>query len=561
MVKRIFKLFYSEISGIHQAAVLLGLFTLISQILALFRDRILASYFGAGQTLDIYYASFRIPDLIFASIASLVSISVLIPFLSNILENRGSETKKFLNSIFTVFFLAMIVVSAIVMMLMPYIVKIVFSGIKDDTFINQVVILSRILLLQPIFLGISNLLGVITQIKKRFFLYASSPILYNLMIIFGIVFLYPHFGIRGVVFGVVLGALLHFAIQIPFVAKEGLLPRFTFSIDFKDIWSVVKISVPRTITLSSHTLTQIFITSIASTLAVGSITIFSFAFNLQSVPLAIIGVSYALAAFPTLSACFAKGQKEEFMKHIVTAARHIIFWSIPITALFIVLRAQIVRVVLGSGSFDWNDTRLTAACLAVFVISLFAQSLQLLLIRAYYAAGKTSKPLFINLIGAVVTMASPFVLINIFQKSETFKLFFESLFKISNIYGTEVIMLPLGYSIGVLFNLILLWIMFEKDFGGYTKKTFRMLIHSMGAGVIGGFVTYLGLNIFVSTFDNTTLIGIFLQGFSAGMLGIISIIVVYSLLGTKELNEVISAILSKFNKNKLIVAEPDTIEI
>lgn len=561
MVKRIFKLFYSEISGIHQAAVLLGLFTLISQILALFRDRILASYFGAGQTLDIYYASFRIPDLIFASIASLVSISVLIPFLSNILENREGETKKFLNSIFTVFFGAMIVVSVVVMMLMPYIVKIVFSGIKDDTFISQVVILSRILLLQPIFLGISNLLGVITQIKKRFFLYASSPILYNLMIIFGIVFLYPHFGIRGVVFGVVLGALLHFAIQIPFVAKEGLLPRFTFSINFKDIWSVVKISVPRTITLSSHTLTQIFITSIASTLAVGSITIFSFAFNLQSVPLAIIGVSYALAAFPTLSACFAKGQKEEFMKHIVTAARHIIFWSIPITALFIVLRAQIVRVVLGSGSFDWNDTRLTAACLAVFVISLFAQSLQLLLVRAYYAAGKTSKPLFINLIGAVVTMASPFILINIFQKSETFKLFFESLFKISNIFGTEVVMLPLGYSVGVLFNLILLWIMFEKDFGGYTRKTFRMLLHAIGAGVIGGFVAYLGLNIFVSTFDNTTLIGIFLQGFSAGMLGIISIIVVYSLLGTKELNEVISAILSKFNKNKLIVAEPDTIEI
>lgn len=561
MVKRIFKLFYSEISGIHQAAVLLGLFTLLSQVLALFRDRILASYFGAGATLDIYYASFRIPDLLFASIASLVSISVLIPFLSNILENREGETKKFLNSIFTVFFLSMIIVSFVVMLLMPYIVKIVFPGMADKSSVDQIIILSRILLLQPICLGISNLLGVITQIKKRFFLYASSPVLYNLMIIFGIVFLYPYFGIKGVVFGVILGGVLHFAIQIPFVIKEGLMPWFTFKIDFKDIWSVIKISIPRTITLSSHTLTQIFITSIASTLAVGSITIFSFAFNLQSVPLAIIGVSYALAAFPTLSACFAKGHKDEFMKHIVTASRHIIFWAIPITALFIVLRAHIVRVVLGSGSFDWNDTRLTAACVAVFVISLFAQSLQLLLIRAYYAAGKTSKPLVINLIGAVVTMASPFILINIFQKSEAFKLFFESLFKISNIFGTEVIMLPLGYSIGVIFNLILLWVMFEKDFGGFTKKIFRMLIHSTGAGVIGGFITYLGLNVFVSTFDNTTLIGIFLQGFLAGIFGIISIIVIYSLLGTRELKEVLSAILSKFNKNKLIVAEPDKIEI
>lgn len=560
MVKKLFKLFHSEVSGMHQAAAILGLFTLMSQVLALFRDRILASYFGATHSLDLYYASFRIPDFIFASIASLVSISVLIPFLSDRLENKKEGTKKFLDSIFTTFFSSIVIVSIIVFFLMPYIAKFIFPGITNPESLSQVIFLSRILLLQPICLGVSNMLGVITQIKKRFLLYALSPIVYNLSIIFGIIFLYPVFGITGVVYGVVIGGALHFLIQIPFVSRQGLLPKFTLDIDFKEVWKVVKISIPRTLTLSTTTLEQIFITAFASTLTVGSITIFSFASNLQSVPLAIVGISYTLAAFPTLSACFARGQKEEFMKHIVVAARHIIFWSFPITALFIVLRAQIVRVILGSGSFNWQDTRLTAACLAIFTVSLFAQSLKLLFIRSYYAAGKTKKPLFINVISSTVTILSPFILLQVFATSESFRVFFESMFRVSGIAGTEVMMLPLGFTIGTLVNLTLLWTLFERDFRGFTKKTAMILVHSLGAGVIGAFFAYVGLNIFASVFDLTTAMGIFLQGFCAGIMGIIVTILIYILLDTKELGEVWGAIASKVNKNNLIVSEPDTIE-
>ena len=158
-------------------------------------------------------------------------------------------------------------------------------------------------------------------------------------------------------------------------------------------------------------------------------------------------------------------------------------------------------------------------------------------------------------------MSSPFILLHIFVKFESFKLFFESLFKISGMSGTEVIMLPLGYSIGVIINLITLWVLFEFDFPGFTKQTIKMVLHSLGAGVIGGFVAYLGLNIFSETFSNTTLIGVFLHGFLGGILGIIATVVVYKLLETKELDEVFSAIVSKINKNKLIVSEPDKIEI
>src|SRR5690606_25115168 len=132
--------------------------------------------------------------------------------------------------------------------------------------------------------------------------------------------------------------------------------------------------------------------SLASTLTVGAISVFNLSYNLQSVPLSLIGVSYSVAAFPTLVEYFNGRNLREFMHHVMIPIRQIIFWSTPVITLFIVLRAQIVRVILGTGNFDWSDTRLTAAALALFIISVVAQSIVLLLIRAYYAAGRTWKP-------------------------------------------------------------------------------------------------------------------------------------------------------------------------
>lgn len=588
MVNRILSIFHKEIAGVHQAAFLLGAFTLLSQLLALVRDRMLANFFGAGQTLDLYYTAFRIPDLLFASVASLVSISVLIPFFSGMFggdaENTNKEnTRKLLDSIFTGFIMIMVGASLIAFFLMPYLVRFFFGSLGGEEAMVELTFLSRLLLLQPICLGISNVFGVVTQISKRFFLYALSPVLYNLSIIFGLVFLYPIYGIRGVVGGVVIGGIMHFAIQIPFVLRQGLLPRLTVRFDIKTIADVIKISIPRTITLSGNMLELIVITSFASWLVAGSVSVLNLALNLQSVPFAIVGVSYALAAFPTLSACFAKGEREKFMQHIVTAVRHVIFWSIPIAALFIVLRAQIVRTILGSGSFNWEHTRLTAACLALFVVSLVAQGLELLFIRAYYAAGRTAKPLVLNIISSIFTIGFPFLLLMAFNTNQTFRFFIESLFKVEGIEGAAVLMLPLGYSIGTLLNALAFWIMFEYDFGkvwmkgeakdgtegavaqndrfAFTPKVLPTLFVSIEAAVAGGFVAYIGLNIFDTVFDLSTLLGIFLQGFAAGIMGIAGAVVVFLLLGNKEIGEIYGALRQKVWKGKIIVSEPDKIEV
>ncbi len=555
MVSKIIKLFNSEIGGVHQAAFLLGFFTLFAQILGLVRDRALAHFFGAGLTLDIYYAAFRVPDLIFATAASLVSISVIIPFINKAeskyeLNKDGTKSKaanndvrNIMDSLFSSFGLLMIVISTIAFFLMPFLSKYIFKGISDPTAIGQIIILSQILLLQPICLGISNILGSLTQLRKRFVLYALSPIIYNIAIIFGVFCLRPTFGIAGVVWGVVIGGLLHFLIQIPFIIKERLLPRFVlpWKIDWKLVRNIFMISIPRTLTLSASMIELIVLTALAATLSVGSISILSLSFNIQSVPFGIVGVSYALAAFPTLSAHFANGEKDKFLSQIISAVRHVIFWSVPIAAMFIVLRAQIVRTVLGSGNFNWDNTRLVAACLALFVVSLVAQGLELLFIRAYYAAGQTKKPLIINLISSLITIIAPLGFIWLYRQDPTFGEFFARLFRVEGLGGIEILMLPLGYSLGTIINAFAFWVKFENEFshGELIRATWRAWLGSIGAGVIGGFFAYIGLNMFDSVFDLETLRGVFLHGFVAGIIGITASVLVLKLLKSEELEEVL----------------------
>ncbi len=152
------------------------------------------------------------------------------------------------------------------------------------------------------------------------------------------------------------------------------------------------------------------------------------------------------------------------MEHVMIPIRQIIFWSMPIIALFIVLRAQIVRVILGTGNFDWSDTRLTAATLAIFIISVVAQSIILLLIRAYYAAGWTWKPLWITAGTSILSIGLALIFKDIYLTYPSVQHFFDHLLRIENVSGSSVTMLALAYSVENLLNFWGLWYAFKRDF-------------------------------------------------------------------------------------------------
>lgn len=554
MVRKFFSFLNRDIRGLHEAAYILGSFAFLSQLLGLVRDRVFAHVFGTSGLLDVYFAAFRIPDLIFVSVASVVSLSVLIPFIARIVENDAKEKlQAFLNTMFTAFALGIGVVSVVVYLLVPALSLYLFPEIE---FQSELVSLTRLLLISPILLGISNLFGSITQVYKRFLLFALSPVLYNAGIIFGAVFLYPTYGLIGLGWGVLAGACLHAVIQIPFLVSKRLLPRPTFRIAWRDVSAVVLLSLPRTIALSVHHIATIVLISLASFIGVGAISIFTYAWNLQSAPLAIIGVSYSVAAFPTLARLFSDGKQKEFLKHISVAARHIIFWAVPMVVLFIVLRAQIVRVILGSGEFGWTETRLTAASLAMFVVSLVAQALVLLFVRGYYAAGNTRRPLIINVFSSLIIIAAAFLFMYMFAHMPMFRYFFEALFRISDVPGTMVLALPFAYTVGLLINATIFWVLFQRDFSRFSSILGKTLFQAISASVVMGFATHRFLDLFSTIFDLNTLHGIFLQGFLSGIIGIVVGIIVLFLLDNEEVETVRKTLHHKFWRSKPIT--PDT---
>ena len=558
MVRKILGFLYGESGSLNQAAFLLGSFAFLSQILAFLRDRLLAHIFGAGAQLDIYYAAFRIPDLIFVTAASLVSLSVLVPFIIE-RETRGREDlKDFLNTIFSFFMILILSISLLAYFIMPSLNSALFRGLNSQA-LENVTSLSRLLLLSPILLGFSNLLGSVTQAYNRFTLYALAPLLYNTGIIFGIIFLTDQLGIQGVALGVVAGAFLHMAVQAPFVLKERLWPKFSLRLDSAVISRVIRISLPRTLTLSMSAIVLVLLVSFASLLSPGSISVLSFSINLQSVPLSIIGVSYSLAAFPTLSRRFQENNLKAFIEQMQTSSRFIIFWSLPITALLIVERAQIVRVLLGTGLFDWGATRLTAAALALFVVSSVFQSLLLLFMRGFYSAGFTKKPFLINLISTALTAVSAYLLIRLFQWSDNFRSWIALILKVENVEGAAVLMLPLAFSLGTIFNCVLLWFAFEKEFTGFSRGVSRTFFQSLCASLVMGLVAYLGLNFLAPFFDTGTLVGLFLQGLLSGVLATISGIAVLIFFKSTELGEVLDALRDRFWKTEVIATDPEIV--
>ena len=555
MVKRWFSFFNQEIRGLHEAAYLLAVFAFFSLILALIRDKMLAYTFGAGQSLDVYYAAFRIPDLIFTTIGSLVSASILLPYFIERFENSKEKGKSFSDGIFTIFFIGMIAVSALVFIFAPYLVPIVMPGFTDNVVLAELILSMRIMLLSPFFLGLSNLFSSLTQMRYRFLVYAFSPVVYNAGIIAGVVFGYPILGIPGLAIGVVIGAFLHMGIQIPFMIHEKLMPVFTLKINWSDIKNIMTTTFPRTITLSANQLASFVLVSIASVMTAGSISVYNFAFNLQSVPLTLIGASYSSAVFPTLSKLIFKGKITEFKEKMIASAQHIIFWSMPITVLFMVLRAQIVRTVLGAGKFDWADTRLTAATLALFAFSTIGQSLVVLFVRSFYAEGKTSRPLFINLISASITIISGITLYKMFNSIPVFRFFLEDLLKVSGQTGTSVLVLALAFSIGTLVSTILHWWTYEKTYPGFTKPVLETLYHSFAASVIMGYVAFLALRLFAFIFPLTKVWGLFLQGLCAGITGLVILVCILKILKNRELEDVIKTLHKKIWKVSVPPAE------
>ncbi|MEK7602090.1 MAG: lipid II flippase MurJ [Patescibacteria group bacterium] len=533
MVRRILKSLSAPVRGLHQAAYLLAALTLASQVLALLRDRLFAHQFGASSTLDLYYAAFKIPDVVFALVASLVSAYVLIP---RIAKADTAHARKLISECASFLIIAGGIICVVIAIFAPELLHLLFPTLSMGSHEADFVLLTRLLLIQPILLGLSGILTSVTQIHRRFVLFALSPVLYNVGIIAGTVFLYPRYGIPGIGIGVVLGAIAHLAIHIPIVVDAGLFPRPSVPTP-KLMWSVIKDSVPRSLALGMSSVITLLLISLASRVSEGSVAVYTLASNLEAVPLSLIGASYATAAFPVMTQMMSENRLEAYKTTLTAAARHIIFWSAVITVLTIVLRAYIVRVIYGTGAFDWNDTRLTAAVLAILVVGLMAQGLILLSARAFYAAQRSWNPLLVQLADCGISVLAAWGMLNLATNVPMVRYFVESLFRVGDVPGTSVLFIALGATVGqVIMGTVALGTL-RTVAKGVAESLTRPMFEGFGAAILGGAASYGVLSFMGTLAPLTTLPSVFLEGAVAGMVGLAVAGCVLSLLENQEFRD------------------------
>ncbi|MBU1131402.1 murein biosynthesis integral membrane protein MurJ [Patescibacteria group bacterium] len=498
------KVFWHKlITTVTGGAVLIATFSVVSKILGLVRDRLLASYFGAGDILDSYYAAFRLPDLIFNTLVLGALASAFIPVFTKLWFKNKEEALKLSNAVLNYLVMFLVLVGIAVFVLAPQIVAVITPGFSGAKLV-QTINLTRIMLISIVFFGISNVIGGILNSLKRFLSFSLAPVFYNLGIVFGITVFYKLYGVAGLAWGVVLGSVLHLLIQLPEVLISGWKYHWSFKAT-AEVKKVLKLMVPRTVGLAGNQINQIVITIIASTLAAGSVAIFNLANNLQSFPISIFGVSLAIAAFPVFSEALGLGDREGFKKIFSVHFRRILFLIIPVSVFILLLRAQIVRVILGAGNFDWSDTYYTAQALGWFIISLFAQSTIPMLARSFYALEDTKTPVIISLAAMVVNIAGSYFL--------------------GARMGVEG--LALAFSIASILNMIALTMALRLRLGYLDDKkiiwsTFKISLNSLiaGAGV------YFMLRVMADLVNMRTFAGVFIQGLAAGIVGIVIYLII-----------------------------------
>ena len=386
--------------GLARAGLVVSSAFLVSRALGWVRLVVIGRAFEPAQ-LDTFFAAFRIPDLIFQLVAAGALSSALIPIVSALLE-RDEEPRawRVVSTVINLMLIALAVLAGVLFLLAPVVMRAITPGFEGDQ-LERTIVLTRIMLLSPIFLAMGAVATSVLNAGGRFAASAVAPIVYNVAIIGGALILAPVFGVEGLAISVVVGSLGHLLIQVGPLRRLGF--RYEPRIDRADPQArrALVLMIPRAFGLGAGQVTFIVVTALASTLAVGAVADFNIAFTLLQIPIGVIGVPLGIVLLPTLSRDAAVGREAAFAQLLTRALRLLLFVMIPIAGLVAVLRHEVVDLLFGGGKIGEVDLDRIATTLLWFLTGLAAHALIAVLARAFYARQDTLTPV-LAAIAAVV---------------------------------------------------------------------------------------------------------------------------------------------------------------
>ncbi len=490
--KKGFSILLTRQNNIISAAFVIATTIIISQILGLFRQRLLVSIFGASDTLGVYLASSRLPDFLFQIIIAGALSSAFIPVFSEYLGKEKYEDANKLASSLLLLGLGIFLVLAIILFLFSSQFSALIAPGFSKSQIDLMASLTRIIVVGELLFIIGSFFTAVLQSYNHFFIPGIASALYNLGIIAGIKFLSPVIGVYSAAFGVILGAFIFVLVQLPLVRRVGFSFIPLLSLKTKGVLEVIKLMLPRTLSIGIFQLGTLLIVTLISFLPSPgrSYVIFDYAQTLSFAPVVLFGQAIAQAAFPILAR--EKEKLEDFKATFITSMNQMLYVVLPVSVLFLVLRIPIVRLVFGASQFDWQATVLTGKTLAFFSISIFAQSLIYLISKGFYALHDTKTPLVVGIVTTIfmITLGAIFV----FERH----------------LGVEWI--AIAYSIANILNIIILFVFLNRKVGGFQLDSlFLSLIKIFIASIFTGLALYIPIKLLDQlVFDTTKTVNLLL---------------------------------------------------
>lgn len=471
-LERIKNVFSSKQNSVFSAASIIMIMIVASRILGLVRQRVLAHFFDAND-LSLFFAAFRLPDLLFEVLVWGTFSSAFIPVFTKSLQKGRKNAWKIAGSVTNISLIIFVILATFIIIFADKLYGLFVPGFEMADR-DQVVLIARILFAAQGFFVISYVLSAVLESLKRFLVPAIAPLFYNLGIIFGTLFFSPKLGLLGPTIGVLIGAFLHFLIQLPLAYKLG----FRFSLKTRitpEVRKIGKLALPRLVEVSFLQIAKTIELSLATLISTASYTYFTFGNTIQLLPVGLFGISIAKAALPTLS---RQSEKiEEFKKTLFNALRQMFFLILPVSTFLIVLRIPIVRLIYGTDIFSWESTVQTGLVVSAFAFGIIFQATSSILARSFYALHDTKTPVLVSVSTITINIVADLLLVKVFHLP---------------IWG-----LAAAFSFSSFLQSLLLYIFLIKKIGdGDSVKKFSPALKSVISSAISGSVMYFLLKIF-----------------------------------------------------------------
>ena len=512
-----------------------------AKVISLVQTLIIAQEFGVGSELDAFVAANRIPELIVILISGGALTHAFIPVFSGMLAKGDSSSAWELSSnlINTIFTFALLL-SCLVFLAAPWlVVNVVAPGFDAQTSRNTIEMM-RILLLSTVVFSVSGIFSGILNSHKHFLLPALAPIVFDLGILFGVLFLLPRYGIHGIALGAVLGSILHLSVQIPGLLRFQMKWNAGLGLANPALWRVIRLMLPRIGGLGVFALNFLIMNNIASRLSVGSVSALDWGWRLMQIPQTLIGTAMGIVIFPTLATLSEVDDLHGKRSAMSGALRFVLISSIPSAVGLIVLGQPLISL-LERGAFDSTASALVYSTLSMFTLGLIVHSALEVIARSFYADKDTLTPLFAAVGGAAINLVFAIVLSDVATVDAS--TFFNSIVTSFPMLGYtryigSVSGLALANSLGVMFEVLVLLIILRRRWRGIQERALSLtLVKTLIASLVMAAAIILADLVWRMLIPDSSLTMTIVRLFVEGMLGLSIFVIAALLLKMSELTE------------------------